>query len=82
MMSKSSLGKSVGSDFGGLLGQDNDLYHSNEEGSKDMEDSVEQNTSDQTGEKSSSKKRRMSWTPELHDKFEVAVKKLSSLESN
>ncbi|VVB06645.1 unnamed protein product [Arabis nemorensis] len=76
MMSKSGLGKSVG-----LIGQDNDdLYQSNEEGSKNVEDSVEQNTSDQTGEKSSSKKRRMSWTPDLHHKFEIVVEKLSRLD--
>ncbi|KFK35436.1 hypothetical protein AALP_AA5G284100 [Arabis alpina] len=82
MLSKSGLGKSVGSDSGGLLGQDNDdLYQNDEaEGSKNVEDSVEQNTLEQIGDKSSSKKRRMSWTPDLHHKFEVAVGKLSSLD--
>ncbi|CAL9245366.1 unnamed protein product [Arabidopsis halleri] len=53
------------------LGQDN-LYQSNEEGSK--------NTSDQKGEKPATKKPRMQWTTELHHKFEVAVEKLGSLE--
>lgn len=55
------------------LGQDN-LYQSNEEGSK--------NSSDQKGEKPATKKPRMQWTTELHHKFEVAVEKLGSLESN
>lgn len=55
------------------LGQDN-LCQSNEEDSK--------NTSDQKGDKSSSKKPRLTWTAELHQKFEVAVEKFGSLNSN
>ncbi|AEE80378.2 putative protein [Arabidopsis thaliana] len=53
------------------LEQDN-LYESNEEGSK--------NTCDHKEEKSPTKKPRMQWTPELHHKFEVAVEKMGSLE--
>ncbi|CAH2063064.1 unnamed protein product [Thlaspi arvense] len=58
-----------------------DLYQSNEEGSKNVEDSGEQNTSDQKGDKSLTKKPRMTWTPELHQKFEKAVEKMGSLDS-
>ncbi|XP_010456885.2 PREDICTED: putative two-component response regulator ARR20 [Camelina sativa] len=46
-----------------------DLYHNNGEGSR--------NTSDQKEVKSTSKKPRMSWTAELHQKFEAAVEKIS-----
>lgn len=53
---------------------DDALYQSNEEGSK--------STSGQKGDKSSSKKPRMTWTAELHNKFEVAVEKIGSLESS
>ncbi|XP_023638977.1 putative two-component response regulator ARR20 [Capsella rubella] len=53
------------------LGQDN-LYQSNGEGSG--------NTCDQKGDKSKFKKPRMSWTPDLHQKFEAAVEKMGSVE--
>lgn len=58
----------------------NDLYQSNEEGSKNVEDSGEQDDSDRKGEKAS-KKPRMQWTDELHHKFEKAVQELAAIES-
>ncbi|XP_010468433.2 PREDICTED: putative two-component response regulator ARR20 [Camelina sativa] len=49
--------------------KEDDIYRSNGEGSR--------NTSDQKEDKSTSKKPRMSWTAELHQKFEAAVEKIS-----
>lgn len=82
-MSKSGLDtqKDSDDDDDNGLGQDNnDLYQSNEEGSKNVEDSGEQDDFDRKGEKNS-KKPRMTWTTELHNKFGKAVEKLAAIGS-
>ncbi|KAL1216189.1 putative two-component response regulator ARR20 [Cardamine amara subsp. amara] len=72
-IAKSGLDKPDRSDMVESDSDGDELYQSNEEGSK--------NNSDQKGDKSPSKKSRMTWTAELHHKFEVAVAKIGSLEN-
>ncbi|CAA7030509.1 unnamed protein product [Microthlaspi erraticum] len=79
-MSKSGLitpKDSVDDDDNGLGQDNNDLYQSTEEGSsKNVEDSGEQDDFDRKGERNT-KKPRMTWTPELHEKFEKAIQRIT-----